>query len=64
MLVLLLLHCQAVKYNQLFDISKSKFFPKLLMSQSKFSGPRKFTLRYQQFEVNRVEMYIKIGNVS
>ena len=30
-----------------FDISKLKFTPKLLISQSKFSGPRKFTLRYQ-----------------
>ena len=28
---------------------------KLLISQSKFSGPRKFTLRYQFFEIARVE---------
>ena len=29
------------------DISKSKLYSKLLISQSKFSGTRKFTLRYQ-----------------
>ena len=29
------------------DISKVKVNPKLLISHSKFSGPRKFTLRYQ-----------------
>ena len=30
-----------------FDIFKAKFHFKLLISQSKFSGTRKFTLRYQ-----------------
>ena len=29
---------------------------KQLISQSKFSGPRKFTLRYQKFEITGVEM--------
>ena len=29
---------------------------KLLISQSKFSGTRKFTLRYQKFEISGVEM--------
>ena len=33
-------------YSQL-SISQSKIYPKLLISQSKFSGSRKFTLRYQ-----------------
>ena len=31
-------------------ISQSQNRPKLLISQSNFSGPRKFTLRYQWFE--------------
>ena len=31
---------------------KVKVHPKLLISQSKFSGPRKFTLRYQLFEIS------------
>ena len=30
-----------------FDISKLEVHSKLLISLSKFSGPRKFTLRYQ-----------------
>ena len=29
------------------DVLKSEVHPKLLISQSKFSGPRKFTLRYR-----------------
>ena len=33
------------------------------MSQSKFSGPRKFTLRYQQFEITVVEMKRGIENM-
>ena len=33
------------------------------MSQSKFSGPRKFTLRYQQFEITVVEMKRETENV-
>ena len=38
---------------------------KLLISQtqSKFSGPRKFTLRYKQFRIRGVEMQRKIGNI-
>ena len=44
------------------DISKSK--PKLLISQSKFSGSRKFTLRYKLFGIKGNEMTIKVGNVS
>ena len=43
---------------------KVKVYPKLLIAQSKFSSPRKFTLRYQQFEIKEVEMLFKIGNVS
>ena len=35
---------------------KVQIHPKLLISGSKFSGPRKFTLRYQQFEITGVEM--------
>ena len=31
---------------------------KLLISQSKFSDPRKFTFRYQQFEITRVERHV------
>ena len=27
-----------------------------VVSQSKFSGPRKFTLRYQYFEISEVEL--------
>ena len=37
---------------------------KLLISQSKFSGPRKFTLRYQYFGIKETEMKIKIGHVQ
>ena len=33
--------------------------PKLLISPSKFSGPRKLTLRYQYFEIAGVEMLEK-----
>ena len=36
---------------------------KLLISQCKFSGPRKFTLRYQKFEISRVEMQGNIQSV-
>ena len=43
---------------------KVEVHPKLMISQSKFSSPRKFTLRYQQFEIIPAEMKIKIGNVS
>ena len=38
--------------------------PKLLISQSKFSGPRKFTLRYQLFAMKGVVMKIKMRTVS
>ena len=43
---------------------KVKIYPKLLISQSKFSGPRKFTLRYQQFEITGDEIEIMVGIVS
>ena len=43
---------------------KVKVHPKLLTSQSKFSGNRKFTLRCQYFEIKQNEMKIKIENVS
>ena len=33
---------------------KVEVYPKLLISQSKFSGPRKFTLRYQWYETKAV----------
>ena len=36
--------------------SQSRRPSELLISQSKFSGSRKFTLRNQQFEIIRVEM--------
>ena len=35
---------------------KVKVQPKLLISQSNFSGPRKFTSRYQLFEIIRDEI--------
>ena len=35
---------------------KVEVHPKLLISQSKFSGPRKYTLRYQWFELAGVEI--------
>ena len=34
---------------------KDKIHSKLLISQNEFSGPRKFTLRYQQDEITGVE---------
>ena len=39
-------------------ISRStfSFYLSLLISQSKFSGPRKFTLRYQRFKIKRAEL--------
>ena len=42
------------KYGQL-SISQSQSYSKLLISHSKFSDPRKFTLRYQLFEMKGVE---------
>ena len=36
----------------------------LLRSPSKFPGPRKFTLRYQLFEIKELKCKEKIGNVS
>ena len=38
---------------------KVEVYPKLLISQSKFSGPRKFTLRYHHFEIKGFEVKIK-----
>ena len=38
--------------NFLFFLHFNSFHLKLLVSQSKFSGTRKFTLRYQYFELN------------
>ena len=35
---------------------KVKFYPKLLISESKFSGLRKSTLRYHSFEVKGVKI--------
>ena len=35
---------------------KVKVHPKQLSSQGKFSGSRKFTLRYQKFEAKGVEI--------
>ena len=40
--------------SSVFEIQK--VHAKLLISQSKFSGPRKFTLRYQWFEISEIEM--------
>ena len=37
-------------------ISRSTFSFYLLISQSKFSGQRKFTLRYQQFKIKGAEL--------
>ena len=42
---------------------KVEVYPKLLISQSKFSGPRKFTLRYQYYVI-KVKILRKIKNVS
>ena len=33
--------------------------PKQLISKDKFSGSRKFTLRYQEFEIQGTETYIQ-----
>ena len=41
---------------------KVEVHPKLLISPNKFSSTRKFTLRYQQFEITGVEMQIKISD--
>ena len=38
--------------GSLRSILKVEGHPKLLISQIKFSGPRKFILRYQQFGMN------------
>ena len=46
-------------YERYFELSVfeiQKVHVKLLTSQSKFSGTRKFTLRYQWFEISGVEM--------
>ena len=41
---------------------KAKVHPKLLLSQNKFSGSRKFILRYQQFEISlSAKVYAKIN---
>ena len=45
-----------MKIQSTLDISKSKFIPQLRISQSKFSGARRFTLRYQLFEITDVKM--------
>ena len=37
---------------------KVDYLFKLLINQSKFSGPRKFTLRYQLFEIKGIEILI------
>ena len=50
-------------YNQL-SIYKVEVQQKLLISQSKFSGSRKFTLKYQKFEKTEVKITIKIGQMS
>ena len=42
---------------------KVKVYLKPVISQSKFSGTRKFTSRYQQFEIKEVEMHGQMGNV-
>ena len=39
-----------------FQNLKVKVPLKLLISPSKFSGTRKFTLRYQKFEISGLEM--------
>ena len=41
------------------DISKTKIHPKLLIFQSKFSVPRKLTLRYLQCEIKGVDIGIE-----
>ena len=45
-----------INYTVNYGCLKVEVHTKLLMSQSKFSGPRKFTLRYQKFEIISGEM--------
>ena len=40
---------------RLYSLDISKFILKLLISQSKFSGPKKLTLRYQLFQITEVK---------
>ena len=42
----------------------SSFYLKLLISQSKFSGTRKFTLRYQYLEMNFNFDLMFLGNTE
>ena len=47
------------RYSQLLICQNYSSYHKLLISQSKFSGHRKFTLRYKKFETKGAEMKIK-----
>ena len=49
-----------VQYTISFRYPRIEVHLKLLKSQSKFSGPRKFTSNYQLFKIKGVEMKIKI----
>ena len=50
------------KVNVMLEFHLKTFCLKLLISQSKFSGARKFTLRYQQFETNFVFKILRVGS--
>ena len=47
-----IVQCNTVNYLLL----KANVHPKQLISESKFSGSRKFTFRYQLFEITPAEM--------
>ena len=50
-------------YTGNFRYVKIEIHHKRLISQSKFSGPRKFTFRYQLFEIKGVGMERKIEKI-
>ena len=43
-------------YHSQLSVSQSRSSSQLLTGQSKFSGPRKFTLRHKKFEIAGLEM--------
>ena len=53
-----------VLHNSQRSVTQSGSPSQLLKSQNKFSGPQKFSLRYQKFHKKGVEINIQIGNVS
>ena len=54
--------CSVIMNTVILRYLEIEVHPKLLICQSKFSGPQKITLRYQYFEIKGVE--IKMRSVS